>query len=308
MRVSSGSTLLMGMTDIEVSNPVETTEELTSAGTSQIEMTETETMTIPEDPEERNSRSDEVITHQETSSSNSQETPVESLQGGETPQSDSTTTLILADTEQSVRVRIDRDGNMDTTVPLSAGSTISPEVDEEHRDQQQITPRPSEITWRRISPARLMKVVVIDGTLEIYDGSVLDSQESILIDMPANLDLRAGVRKEMKWWFNEPTQKLFLQRKGLGEVAILTPGQIGQETKYLFVVFSRIRWDDDPDVKAYETGLHEVGKQARQIGIRKLATVRAPFIGKPASWKENARWLAGILGRYGISVCLYKEF
>jgi hypothetical protein len=134
-------------------------------------------------------------------------------------------------------------------------------------------------------------------------GSVLNSEESMVIDLPLDLRMKSGVRKEWLKDHMNVEQKLFDRRSMIGDMTILTPEDLGTGGKYIFVVYCRTTWEYNPDLLAYKKALQIAFQEARKLGITELVTTRMPKKKKQSITRENnAKWLEETLSAYDIRI------
>jgi hypothetical protein len=140
--------------------------------------------------------------------------------------------------------------------------------------------------------------------VEYCRGTILDTRESIMIDLPIIIETLTGIRLEINQQFGLSRDRFWKERKGLGEVGVVS---LVEQNRHLFAIFNRLRWYDDPDPDAYMMAIQKVGLEAMERSVTILATVKSPSVGRYRTWRQNANWVGEILKWYGVRLQVYTQ-
>ena len=153
-----------------------------------------------------------------------------------------------------------------------------------------------------IRPIRREGRVILDKSNHIY----YDTKSSIFLNIPANVNVTRGIRKELNWMMGDITEQLFNQRKKVGQVTTLKPAGLGDD-RYFFGIVDRTKEEDPTDWEAYEEGLREVKRQALDLNLVFLSTVRLPVSDLSRTWIDMATVLNRIFSDTNIEIRLFWD-
>jgi hypothetical protein len=140
--------------------------------------------------------------------------------------------------------------------------------------------------------------------VEYCKGTILDTTDSIMIDLPIVLETLTGIRLEINQQFGLTRDRFWKERKKLSEVGVVS---LTEENRHLFAIFNRLRWYDDPDPDSYMLAIQKVGLEAMERHVTILATVKCPSVGRYRTWRQNANWVGEILKWYGVRLRVFTQ-
>ena len=130
---------------------------------------------------------------------------------------------------------------------------------------------------------------------------------NIVLEGPRNCDMKNGVRRLMAEACPAVIQKLWelrTRRNGVGRVTLHDPDV---PPSYVYMIYTRDRWEEPPSLHHYKRGLETVKEDLKKMGENEISMIRPPFDEETNTWNKSLRFLNKIFQGSGIQVNVYRD-
>ena len=122
--------------------------------------------------------------------------------------------------------------------------------------------------------------IFASSKVRVLKEDLIDQDDNIMIDIPANFQLGAGLRKHVSRLHGDydPLDNYFSKKLVPGDIIVIEPPKEGGCYAYtIFYLICRVKLHDEFDMDAYKSALDKVRVEVDCREIDSCSTARVPF-------------------------------